>query len=181
MRYWYDTEFLERGPGHPISLISIGVVAEDGREFYAVNKGAPWSKIQINDWLMGNVVPFLPVKVDDNGLLAPDFAHDDAGKIDFAAEIGYELYKFLTADDEAPELWAWYGAYDHVVLSQLYGTMQQMGVRAPKIPWFTNDVKQEHVRLGGYRIPVQKANEHHALADALWCRDVHYWLITKGL
>lgn len=35
MRYFYDTEFIE--DGHTIELISIGVVAEDGREYYAVS------------------------------------------------------------------------------------------------------------------------------------------------
>ena len=34
MKYFIDTEFIESGPLNPIQLISIGVVAEDGREFY---------------------------------------------------------------------------------------------------------------------------------------------------
>src|SRR4051812_11038169 len=34
MKYFYDTEFLE--DGQTIELISIGIVAEDGREYYAV-------------------------------------------------------------------------------------------------------------------------------------------------
>ena len=33
MKYFYDTEFLE--DGHTFDLISIGIVAEDGREYYA--------------------------------------------------------------------------------------------------------------------------------------------------
>ena len=40
MRYFYDTEFLE--DGETIDLISIGIVAEDGREYYAVNLNADW-------------------------------------------------------------------------------------------------------------------------------------------
>ena len=35
MRYFYDTEFIDNG--RIIDLISIGVVADDGREFYAVS------------------------------------------------------------------------------------------------------------------------------------------------
>jgi len=35
MRYWYDTEFIE--DGSTIDLISIGIVAEDGREYYAIS------------------------------------------------------------------------------------------------------------------------------------------------
>ena len=35
MRYFYDCEFIE--DGRTIDLVSIGVVAEDGREYYAVS------------------------------------------------------------------------------------------------------------------------------------------------
>jgi hypothetical protein len=35
MRYFIDTEFNERGCRFPIELISIALVVEDGREFYA--------------------------------------------------------------------------------------------------------------------------------------------------
>ncbi|HET7322728.1 MAG TPA: hypothetical protein VFJ06_00160 [Halococcus sp.] len=34
VRFFYDTEFIDNG--RIIDLISIGVVAEDGREFYAI-------------------------------------------------------------------------------------------------------------------------------------------------
>ena len=33
MKFWFDTEFIE--DGKTIDLISIGIVAEDGRTFYA--------------------------------------------------------------------------------------------------------------------------------------------------
>jgi 3' exoribonuclease, RNase T-like len=41
MKYWLDTEFIE----HPfkIDLISIGLVAEDGREFYAESSEVDWT------------------------------------------------------------------------------------------------------------------------------------------
>ena len=35
VRYFYDTEFIEDGV--TIELVSIGIVAEDGREYYAVS------------------------------------------------------------------------------------------------------------------------------------------------
>jgi hypothetical protein len=55
-RYYLDTEFIE--DGHTIDLISIGIVAEDGREFYAVNKGCDFSKA--DDWVKENVISHLP-------------------------------------------------------------------------------------------------------------------------
>ena len=42
MKYWLDTEFIERP--FTIDLISIGLVAEDGREFYAESSEVDWSK-----------------------------------------------------------------------------------------------------------------------------------------
>jgi 3' exoribonuclease, RNase T-like len=36
VKIFYDTEFIE--DGRTIDLISIGMVAEDGREYYAVNR-----------------------------------------------------------------------------------------------------------------------------------------------
>ena len=65
MRVYYDCEFLDDGSS--ISLISIGMVAEDGREYYAVNSDAPWDRIKQHDWLVRNVLPPLPV-INRNGL-----------------------------------------------------------------------------------------------------------------
>jgi hypothetical protein len=48
MKYWLDTEFI----AHPftIDLVSIGVVAENGREFYAESNEVDWSRrIQLVD------------------------------------------------------------------------------------------------------------------------------------
>jgi hypothetical protein len=42
MKYWMDTAFIERP--YTIDLISIGLVAEDGREFYAESSEVDWTK-----------------------------------------------------------------------------------------------------------------------------------------
>jgi hypothetical protein len=52
MRYWFDTEFIE--DGKTIDLISIGIVAEDGRERYWESSEADHSKA--NDWVRENVL-----------------------------------------------------------------------------------------------------------------------------
>ncbi len=58
MRYWLDTEFIE--DGKTIDLISIGIVAEDGREYYALNLDCDLSKA--SDWVKENVISKLPPK-----------------------------------------------------------------------------------------------------------------------
>jgi hypothetical protein len=55
MKYWLDTEFIARP--FTIDLISIGVVAENGREFYAESNETDWSKA--SPWTLENVRPQL--------------------------------------------------------------------------------------------------------------------------
>ena len=180
MRYFYDTEFLERGPEHPISFISIGVVAEDGREFYAIDWDAPLAAIRRHDWLMENVVPYLPLRKvaseHQGTLLAWDLQHADWPRVMTRGEIAAELLRFLTADTEGPELWGWYSAYDHVALAQLWGTMVDL---PPQVPMWTNDLRQEAARVGNPRVPFTPDGEHNALADARWNREVAEWLKTR--
>lgn len=61
MRYWFDTEFIE--DGKTIDLISIGVVAEDGRELYLLNVDCDLSKS--SEWVRENVIKQLPPKPCD--------------------------------------------------------------------------------------------------------------------
>ena len=47
MRYFYDTEFIE--DGQTIELVSIGIVGENGSEYYAVSTDFDPSKA--NSWV----------------------------------------------------------------------------------------------------------------------------------
>lgn len=172
-KIYYDCEFLE--DGSTIELISIGMVAEDGREYYAVNSDAPWDRIREHDWLVRNVVPSLPLRSRpglDKYLAHPPSLHP---KPPFDVQIdtrdvrvkphwviANEVRDFILSTPDV-ELWAWYGAYDHVALCQLFGRM----IDLPKgVPMFTCDLKQECARLGDPRVPEQASGAHNALADA---------------
>lgn len=164
-RYWYDTEFLE--DGRTIELISIGIVSDDGREYYSVNRDAPWKRIYKHDWLMKNVVSSLPQIHGDPRNHVP--VRSNPAALDFDSplmrphrQIADEARDFLLAGSE-PELWAWYGSYDHVVLCQLWGTMMDLPAG---MPMWTNDLQQEVHRLGNPELPTQEAGQHNALADA---------------
>lgn len=175
MRYFYDTEFLE--DGSTIELISLGMVAEDGREFYGINQHAPWKRIAKHEWLCANVVPSLPklhgdarlhygrrgplgiINWRDPAFMQPGvIAH---GVLD------------LIGDDPDPQLWAYYGAYDHVVLCQLWGRM----IDLPEgMPMWTHDLMQECERHGNPAMPEQPEGAHNALADARWVKHRFEWL-----
>ena len=59
VRYFYDTEFIDNG--RIIELISIGVVAEDGREYYAIS--TEFDPERAGRWVRANVLPKLPPPV----------------------------------------------------------------------------------------------------------------------
>jgi len=168
--YCYDTEFLE--DGHTIDLISIGIVCEDGREYYAINADADWDRIREDYWLMENVVVHLPTH--STGQVKKRTGFGERGwrwgginmrdsRVKPKWVIANEVRDFLLASSH-PQLWAYYAAYDHVALAQLWGRM----IDRPKgIPMWTNDLQQELVRRGR-KTPPSPTDEHNALADARW-------------
>lgn len=163
-RVFYDTEFVEQGPDHPIHCISIGMVAEDGRELYAVNADMDQNLVRNHPWVGQHVWPHLPLVEPQRGIRGGshrrlDLAHPDVRP---RAQIARLVCDFLAFTHDA-ELWAWYKAYDHVVLAQLFGTMVDL---PSHIPMWTNDLKQEAHRQGNPRLPEQPAGAHNALADA---------------
>jgi len=155
----YDTEFIE--DGRTIDLISIGMVAGEGREYYAVNSEMPVKRIFAHKWLMDNVVPSLPVKdAHSEQLIRVDVTRTEVKPHQVIAN---EVRDFILAVPD-PQLWADYAAYDHVVLCQLWGTM----IRLPAgIPMWTHDLRQAAEKAGGPELPpMPGVTEHNALSDA---------------
>lgn len=162
MRIYYDTEFLE--DGRIIDLISIGMVAEDGREYYAVTAREDIIDLAFgHPWLSRHVVPSLPVTTNEAAFdWQWDTSHPDWPQVKPPRLIAADVAAFILATPD-PALWAWYGAYDHVALCQLWGRMIDLPIG---VPMYTNDLKQECDRLGNPKLPEQPAGEHNALADA---------------
>ena len=146
IRFFYDCEFIEDGT--TIELVSIGVVDESGsREYYAVSTG--FDPDRAGPWVRRNVLDKLPSPA------SPVWRS--------RAAIRDELLGFLTADGAEPELWAWYGAYDHVALCQLWGSMTAL----PRVlPRFTRELRQRWDDVGRPRLPEPPPDAHDALADA---------------
>ena len=90
-------------------------------------------------------------------------------------QIRSELEDFFGIDGDDPiELWAWVGAYDHVVLCQLWGPMTDL---PPAIPRFTRELRQFWEDHGCPRMPPRPRDAHDALVDAKH-NLVRYQLIT---
>lgn len=150
MRYFFDTEFIEHSG--VIDLISIGIVREDGREFYAESSEVDWSKA--DPWIDENVVPHLK------------------GNGSSRAEIAAQMVAFV-GNDTSPQFVAYYGAYDWVALCSCFGRMIDLPSSWPK---FIIDIKQIAVSLGDPKLPADPENEHDALADARWNQEAYDFL-----
>jgi len=153
VRVYFDTEFLD--DGERIHLISLGMVDEDGRTFMGTSCEVPWDRVFAHKWLRANVVGYLQ---HPRHWLTRAELRDVAGK-------------WLEA--RAPlELWAYYGAHDHIALTQLWGPLNN----APAwLPWVTRDIKAEMDRLGVPRedLPPDPVRAHDPLEDALWNLTAH--------
>jgi hypothetical protein len=186
-RFFYDCEFID--DSKTIDLISIGMVDDAGREYYAVNADMPFDRIPKHDWLVRNVLPLLPLRnrqvlesfLEHPNNLYPRPSLDMLGldRTDSRVKprwvIANEVRDFLLTGDE-PQLWAYYAAYDHVALAQLFGPM----IALPKgVPMFTHELMQLWEQAGRPLPPVQ-TDEHDALADARWNRDLFNACVEAG-
>ena len=170
MRLYYDTEFLE--DGSTIRLISIGMIREDGVELYQiVDDLALMLDAYQHPWLAANVLPYLPVTVDaENRAISWDESHPDFQYVASREAIAKRVKGFCESsmDDfgrDKASLWAWFGAYDHVCLAQLFGKMIDLPYC---VPMRTNDLAQEVERRGlWHEVPqMPGVQSHNALSDA---------------
>lgn len=198
MKYFLDTEFHEyeitdilHKKVPTIELISIGIVAEDEREYYRVSNSFSFDAACANEWLKLNVViPIIhelapAVEIEDDIRPHTLFwkvadaieGHDRTAEPNKIAE---EILKFI-GDDEQPEFFGYYCDYDWVVFCWLYGRM----IDLPKhFPMYCRDLKQmldERAAITGLTLDDIKAevsypkqeNEHNALADARWNKQLY--------
>jgi hypothetical protein len=144
VKYWLDTEFIDR-PG-VLDLISVGMVAEDGREFYMESSEVDWSRA--SRWTLGTVKPLL------EGPALP------------CERIGDALRLFTESDHE-PVFWGYYPAFDWVAFVGLFGGLNDLPFHYPQM---CLDIRQWAMAMGDPDLPVQTGVRHHALYDARWTK-----------
>lgn len=224
MKYFLDTEFIEgfHKPvfgkrRHFIDLISIGIVAEDGREYYAVSKD--FNAKDADDWVYKNVLE--NIRLDWVKSWSGDGRNMILDRIEGAGKYGSmrvmqdaigksnvgirnDLYQFITCPvGEEIEFYGYYSDYDWVVFCSLFGRM----IDLPKgFPMYCKDLKQmldekvDYATIEDYGVEIKgagahenfegklklikasidypkQANEHNALADAKWNKQLYEFLI----
>jgi len=163
MKYFLDTEFIERP--NQIDLISIGLVCEDGREYYAIN--TEYSYFDASDWVKENVIqPMYLQEVgrDNRDKYSIEFFQRSYGRT--LLQIKKDLLEFIEVTIyDKPEFWGHYSAYDWVVFCWIFGTMAEL----PRgYPMYCNDLQQVFDNSNIEVVVPEQKNEHNALDDAKW-------------
>ncbi|WP_327074469.1 3'-5' exoribonuclease [Kitasatospora purpeofusca] len=155
MKVFYNVQYIDYI--NRISLVSIGLVREDGDSYYAVNKSLSARHLLADPSLRAAVWTHLPTSGDRT----LDSGHPD---VKLRHRIAVEVAAFL-ADVPDLELWSWHAAYAHVSLCRLWGTEADL---PDPVPDWTGDLRQEAHRLDidPDDLPLQLTRRHHALDAA---------------
>ena len=172
--HFIDTEFIE--DGKTIDLISIGIVCEDGREYYAVNRECRFELA--SPWVWENVLEPIGIyepleRINPSNPWVTAKTKDTLGNARNRKQIRNEILEFCGLH---PEFWADYASYDWVAFCQLFGTMMDL---PQGFPMYCNDIQQWRRGLGNPELPQHSGTEHNALEDARDCK--RRWEFLKQL
>jgi len=199
MKYYIDFEFSEYftrdiffKKKHVIDMISVGIVAEDGRTYYAISN--EFSKLRCNDWVKRNVLTKLDKSIErksnkqiaaeifnfinpDLGFHVSGYSNSDFRDPNSLMNQHFDKHNVTCINDHYyanPKFVGYYCDYDWVLFCSLFGTMMDL---PPGFPMYCIDLKQKFdeeqsfetsdlKKLDNY--PKQIEDEHNALADAKW-------------
>ena len=183
-KFFMDCEFIEGftkpligKSRHYIDLISIAIVSDDGREYYAVSKEYDYNKA--DSWVKQNVI--LPIYKAQNPSIKEQFSekrfHKIVGKS--LETIKKEILQFIGKG--RPDFYGYFCDYDWVLFCSIFGRMVDL---PGNFSMFCRDIHQ--MRLDAELSDVWKAanapdpkGEHNALIDARWNRDLYYKIINE--
>lgn len=207
MKYFIDTEFIEgfHKPlfgrrRHFIDLISIGIVCEDGREYYAISN--EFNSKDADQWVKDNVIAKLPeryVDFHDSPRLKQEALLWKSNK-----RIADEIIQFVNHPKptvlDNPEFYAYYADYDWVVFCSLFGRMIDLPAGFPmyckdlkqmldekskywigkstleRTQCMGTDITKDIVDIKSHPNYPKKENEHSALDDAKWNFELYKFL-----
>lgn len=162
-----------------IELISIGLVDDQGKEYYAINKD--FKRSRCNDWVKQNVLTKLPSRVieDKESWWYRNYGYDCAEVLE-----PNPVYKTLQAikndivlfcqpdlDKSKVQFKAYYADYDWVLFCTIFGTMMDL---PDGFPMYCYDLKQKYdefaLRLYNKRtsIHISKLSRQESSKPVVW-------------
>ena len=180
MKIFFDTEFT--GLHKNTTLISIGLVSEDGRQFYA--ELTDYNKEQCDNWITENVLEHLISYDSDNfkkSNYIPNLHIGDKQNISIALRNWFKQFDFV-------ELVSDVSHYDFVLFIDLFGTAFDLPDNICPACYDINqdiarkynisqheafDKSREDILFQAYKEDVIKGDKHNALYDAKVIRELY--------
>lgn len=194
MKLFFDTEFT--GLHKNTTLISIGIVSEDGRTFYCELND--YNESQVNDWIRENVIAKLkfrrPAKDEDEPFAATRHESNpvpnnlyNGYSVEFRgtmADLRYQLNTWLFQFKETCYFWSDCLSYDWVLFNHIFGSAFDIPKNVYYIPFdictmfemigIDPDISRE--RFAGVE---DCAMKHNALFDAKVIIECYIHLINS--
>jgi hypothetical protein len=184
MKLYFYTEFT--GLHQKTTLISIGVIAENGKTFYA--ELTDYDKTQIHDWLQTNVIDNLYLK--NSGVSSTDVEYvGDVNGLKIALENWFKQF-------DKVEIWSDCLSYDWVLFCQIFGHAFNIPKNIYYIPFdictlfickgIDADIQREEFAYGDIKDETflfeksQEYKKHNALWDAKVIKDCYLKLMKQS-
>lgn len=169
MKVFFDTEFT--GLHKDTTLISIGLVSDDGRKFYA--EFNDFNLGQLDSWLLDNVISNLKYNDVNRYKLYSNLEVYMKGSI---SEVAQELELWLNQFGEV-ELWSDCLAYDWVLFNHIFGHAFNVPHNVYYIPFdictlfklkgIDHDISREEFAN------IESMKKHNALDDAIIIKECY--------
>ena len=175
MNIFFDTEFT--GLHQRTTLISIGLVSEDDRTFYA--EFTDYNSSQVTDWVEEHVLKNLTTQILDEYQKSYIMVNDNDTIVRGDSQyIAGALTSWLMQFNETLYFWADCPAYDWVLFCELFGGAQYIPDDVYYIPFDLSTYRLARGYIVGSprkeSVKVPDSVQHNALDDArnvyaLWC------------
>lgn len=187
MKVFFDTEFT--GLKQNTTLISIGLIADNGKTFYAELND--FNKDQIDSWLQENVINKLSFNNQHYIIPRVSVTYADNYKMKGnSQDVSIQLKSWLEQFDEV-EIWSDCLSYDWVLFNNLFGTAFDIPKNVYYIPFdictvfkikdVDPDVTREEyaanwLKENGF----SDTQKHNALWDAIVIKGCYHTLMKEG-
>lgn len=180
MKVFLDTEFT--GLHQHTTLISIGLIDEQGKMFYAELNN--YNINQVDEWIEENVIKHLTY---NHTLMALNISkHNDVSMKGTSDAVASELRRWLSQYDSV-EIWSDCLAYDWVLFNELFGHAFNIPSNVYYIPFdictlmkikgVDPDVNREKFAGQLIKSDVQHYPKHNSLWDAKIIKDCYFKLM----
>lgn len=166
-KLFFDTEFT--GLHQYTTLLSIGIVSECGKTFYA--EFTDYDPLQIDEWLQENVISKLTLIHDKSNHFGKNRNNECRKACGDKSFVRIELESWLS-QFESVEMWSDCLSYDWVLFNQIFGHAFNIPKNVYYIPFdlsslfkiygYDPDISREEFA----NMALESNNKHNALYDA---------------